>query len=248
MKAWRVLLWMLCVLWGGAALAYTPGLTLQLDASACPGECVAERAIRGPKGQSIPLADRLVWVDKGQRKDARIVLTPETIEWWVDPGPEPRFVLRVDARLAQREDAFRDLWGKALIRVFNVMHLAYLNQYDPDFPLVVRLKTSGDDIALYRSDTISSGFSGSIDIMIGNRSAQPVKVKPQLIDKEYELVALAAHELAPGQAAIVSWRADHVPLITDLLLEVEVKTGRPKFSMYTIRHKPGIKVPSVERR
>lgn len=191
--------------------AHPPDLVLQLDTTACQPRCMPRAVVRSPVA---PMRERTVWVDGSQPADARIVLKPQSIEWWVGTELHPRFTLTSDPRWHAADGGLREQWDAALTRVFLARSLLYAAFANPQ---------STVKVAVHRHSPTDMLVS------LHNTGKRTQGLEVFFIDRTYGLQRRWLSPMAEGEARELAWSVDDTTDPAHVVLRVQ-SDGASRFS------------------
>lgn len=187
--------------------AHPPDLVLQLDMTACKPRCMTHEVVRRP---AAAMQARTVWGDDSQSVDARVVLKPRSIEWWVGAEQAPRFVLEADPRLHAADGGLREQWDAAMNRVFLARSLLY-TAYASRQPTM----------------TVSAHRSSDTEILLSlqNMGKPALALEAIFIDRSYGLQRRLLSPMIGGEARELRWSVDDTRAPAHVVLRVRGDDG-----------------------
>lgn len=191
--------------------AHPPDLVLQLDMTACQPRCMPRAVVRSPVA---PMRDRTVWVDDSQPADARIVLKPQSIEWWVGTEVRPRFTLTSDPRWHAADGGLREQWETALTRVFLARSLLYAAFANPQSTVKVSVHRRGPT---------------EIGLSLHNTGMRTQGMEVFFVDRTYGLQRRSLSPMAEGEARELAWSVGDTADPAQVVLQVR-RDGESQFS------------------
>lgn len=193
------------------ALADPPSLVLQLDTTECKPRCMPRSVVRHP---AAPLQARTVWVNDSQSADARVVLKPKSIEWWVGTEQSPRFILTADPRLHPADGGLQEQWAAALNRVFLARSLLYTAFVNAQSAVTVSAERSSSTEVLLR---------------VQNTGKQTRNLEAFFIDRTYGLQRRSLPQMTEGEAQELIWSVNDTTDPAYVVLRVSADDG-PHYS------------------
>lgn len=191
--------------------AHPPDLVLQLDMTACQPRCMSRAVVRSPVA---PLHERTVWVDVSQPADARIVLKPRSIEWWVGAEARPRFTLTSDPSRHPADGGLREQWNAALTRVFLARSLLYAAFANPQSMVKVSVHRRGPT---------------EIVMNLQNTGKRTQGMEVFFVDRTYGLQRRSLSPMAEDEARELAWSVGDTTDPAQVVLKVH-RDGESQFS------------------
>ena len=200
--------------------AHPPDLVLQLDMTACHPRCMPRAVVRSP---AAPMRERVVWVDNSQSADARIVLKPQSIEWWVGTELRPRFTLTSDPRWHSADGGLREQWETALTRVFLARSLLYAAFARPQSTVKVSVHRRGPT---------------EMGLILHNTGARTQGMEVFFVDRAYGLQRRSLSPMEEDEARELAWSVGDTTDPAQVVLRVQ-RDGESQFSATRLQANAG---------